>query len=409
MVYGFTNNYSIEISDRLCFIVTANLSSDEEAMIPINKPWIEEEERREVLDVLEENALTDASRNGGKRVRDFEAQLRDYLNVKYVIAVNSGTAALHAALLAADIKQDDEVLLPSFTFVATANSVVASGAKPVFVDINKSDYTMDIQDLKRKITKKSKAIIPVHLYGHPADMDEIIELASKYSIDIIEDACQSLGSTYKKKQTGTRGLIGCFSMYASKVLTSGEGGAVITNYSDLADKLKMIRNHGMVEGNDTRIFGLNLRLPELSAAIAKVQMKKLTKMLELRRRNAELLTKAFLPIADRTQLKLPQEDEEKKYNWYLYTVALERNNVRDKIKDKMIKNKIGATVYYNPPIHKTPYYEKMISSEANLTNTNWASEHVLSLPVNALITLPDIERIADRFNSAVRESMINTL
>ncbi|HZB17842.1 MAG TPA: aminotransferase class I/II-fold pyridoxal phosphate-dependent enzyme, partial [Nitrososphaeraceae archaeon] len=153
--------------------MTANLSSGKEAMIPINKPWIEEEERREVLNVLEENALTDASRNGGKRVRDFEAQLRDYLNVKYVIAVNSGTAALHAALLAADIKQDDEVLLPSFTFVATANSVVASGAKPVFVDINKSDYTMNVQDLKRKITKKSKAIIPVHLYGHPADMDEI--------------------------------------------------------------------------------------------------------------------------------------------------------------------------------------------------------------------------------------------
>src|ERR671915_302945 len=194
MAYGFTNNYSsIEISDRLCFIVTANLSSDEEAMIPINKPWIEEEERREVLDVLEENALTDASRNGGKRVQDFEAQLRDYLNVKYVIAVNSGTSALHAALLAADIKQDDEVLLPSFTFVATANSVVASGAKPVFVDINRDDYTIDIQDLKAKITKNAKAIIPVHLYGHPCDMDEVIETAEKQSISIIEDACQSLG------------------------------------------------------------------------------------------------------------------------------------------------------------------------------------------------------------------------
>ena len=153
--FSFTNNYSIEKSDHLCFIVTANLSSSKEAMIPINKPWIEEEERREVLNVLEENALTDASRSGGKRVQDFEAQLRDYLNVKYAIAVNSGTSALHAALLAVDIKQDDEVLLPSFTFVATANSVVASGAKPVFVDINKSDYTMDVKDLNRKIIKKS--------------------------------------------------------------------------------------------------------------------------------------------------------------------------------------------------------------------------------------------------------------
>jgi perosamine synthetase len=362
-------------------------------MIPINKPWLDEEERHEVMSVLDENALTTAAHDGGKRVRDFEAQLRDYLNVKYVIAVNSGTAALHAALLAAGVKQGDEVLLPSFTFVATANAVVAVGAKPIFVDINRKDYTIDVSDLSAKITKNSKAIIPVHLYGHVSDMDEIIELAAEHSIDIIEDACQSLGSTYKKKQTGTLGLMGCFSLYASKVLTSGEGGAVATNDDDLADKLKMIRNHGMVEGYDTRIFGLNLRLPELSAAIAKVQMKKLTKMLELRRQNAELLTKSLLPIADKAKLKLPQENEEKKFNWYLYTVAFEKNN-RDKIKDKMIQDKIGATVYYNPPVHKTPYYEKMILSEANLLiNTNWASEHVLSLPVHPLITEMDIERI----------------
>src|SRR5919107_4192009 len=365
------------------------------AMIPINKPWLDEEERREVMSVLDENALTTAAHDGGKRVRDFESNLKDYLEVKHVIAVNSGTAALHAALLAAGVKQGDEVLLPSFTFVATANSVVAAGAKPIFVDVNREDYTIDASDLRAKITKNSKAIIPVHLYGHVSDMDEIIELAAEHSIDIIEDACQSLGSTYKKKQTGPFGLMGCSSMYASKVLTSGEGGAVTTNDDNLADKLKMIRNHGMVEGYDTRIFGLNLRLPELSAAIAKVQMKKITKMLELRRRNAELLTKLLLPIAAKAELKLPHEDKEKKFNWYLYTVALERNNIRDKIKDKMIEDKIGATVYYNPPVHKTPYYEKMISSEANLllTNTNWASEHVLSLPVHPLITEMDIERI----------------
>jgi perosamine synthetase len=362
-------------------------------MIPINRPCLDEEERHEVMSVLDENALTTAAYDGGKRVQDFESRLRDYLSVKYVIAVNSGTSALHAALLAAGVKQGDEVLLPSFTFVATANSVVAAGAKPIFVDINRRDYTIDVSDLRTKITKNSKAIIPVHLYGHVSDMDEVVELAAKYSLDIIEDACQSLGSTYKKKQTGTLGLMGCFSLYASKVLTSGEGGAIATNDEDLADKLKMIRNHGMVEGYDSRIFGLNLRLPELSAAIAKVQMKKLTKMLELRRQNAELLTKSLFSIADRVQLKLPQEDEEKKFNWYLYTVAFEKNN-RDKIKDKMIQDKISATVYYNPPVHKTPYYEKMILSEANpLINTNWASEHVLSLPVHPLITEMDIERI----------------
>src|SRR5918912_2052598 len=140
--------------------------SNQKDMILINRPWIGEEERSELLDVVHENTFTSASMDGGKRVRDFESLLRNYLHVKHVIAVNSGTAALHAALLASGIKQDDEVLLPSFTFVATANSIIAAGAKPVFVDINKEDYTISISDLKSKITKRSKAVIPVHLYGH---------------------------------------------------------------------------------------------------------------------------------------------------------------------------------------------------------------------------------------------------
>ena len=237
-------------------------------------------------------------------------------------------------------------------------------------------------DLKAKITSKSKAIIPVHLYGHPSEMDEIIELAEKHSIDIIEDACQSLGSIYKKKLTGTLGIMGCFSLYASKVLTCGEGGAVATNNDHLADKLKMIRNHGMVEGYDTRILGLNLRLPELSAAIAKAQMSKLPKMLDLRRKNAELLTRLLFPIVEESKIRLPEETNEKKFNWYLYTVAFENKGQRDQIKERMINDKIGATVYYNPPVHKTPYYDTLLSLERNnnLPKTDWASEHVLSLP-----------------------------
>ena len=364
-------------------------------MIPINKPWIDEEEKREVMNVLDENILTSPAKDGGKRVRDLERLLRDYLKVKHVIAVNSGTASLYAALIAANVKQDDEVLLPSFTFVATANSVVAAGAKPIFVDINREDYTIDISDLKSRITKKSKAILPVHLYGHPSDMDEIIELADKYSLDIIEDACQSLGSIYKRKQTGTFGIMGCFSLYASKVLTAGEGGAVATNNDHIADKLKMIRNHGMIEGYDTHIFGLNLRLPELSAAIAKVQMNKLPNMLLIRRKNAELLTKLLFPVADERKIKLPKETDEKKFNWYLYTVAFENKNTRDRIKEKMINDKIGVTVYYDPPVHKTPYYQKVILPTTNLNNTEWASEHVLSLPVHPLVTQQNVEHIGD--------------
>jgi len=362
-------------------------------MIPINKPWLGDEEKHEVMKVIEENALTTAARGGGKRVRDFESLLTNYLNIKHVIAVNSGTSALHAALLAADINQG-EVLLPSFTFVATANAVIAAGAKPVFVDVKKDDYTIDISDLKAKITKKSRAILPVHLYGHPSDMDEIKVLADKHSLHVVEDACQSLGSTYKKRQTGTFGLMGCFSLYASKVLTSGEGGAVATDSDEMADKLRMIRNHGMVEGYDTKVFGLNLRLPELSAAIAKVQMQKLSKMLETRRRNAELLTKLLFPAASKNGVSVPKETDGNKFNWYLYTVAFDKD-IRDKVKQRMINDNIGATVYYSPPVHSTPYYSK-ISPGVKLPNTEWSSGHVLSLPVHPFVTETEIQYISDR-------------
>jgi len=367
-------------------------------MIPINKPWIGEEEKREVTSVLEENALTTAARDGGKRVRDFESQMRNYLKAKHVLAVNSGTAALHAALLAAGIKQGDEVLIPSFTFVATANAVVAAGGKPVFVDVKKDDYTMDVSDLKGKVTKKSKVVIPVHLYGHPSDMDEIAEVAEKHSLDIIEDACQSLGSTYKKRQTGTFGTLGCFSMYASKVLTAGEGGAVATDNDELADRLKMIRNHGMIEGYDTRMLGLNLRLPELSAAVAKVQMKKLDKMLEIRRRNAELLSKLLLTTSEKYELKIPEETIDKKFNWYLYTLAFQEG--RDRIKNHLVQNNVGATVYYSPPVHQMPFYMQ-IAPESRLPATEWCADHVLSLPVHPLVSEADINHVANSLKSTI--------
>ncbi|AFU59966.1 hypothetical protein Ngar_c30500 [Candidatus Nitrososphaera gargensis Ga9.2] len=383
-------------------LTTHTVSSN---MIPINKPWIGEEEKREVASVLEENALTTAARDGGRRVRDFESQMKSYLKAKHVVSVNSGTAALHAALMAAGIKQGDEVLIPSFTFVATANAVVAAGGRPVFVDVKKDDYTIDVSDLKKKITKRAKVVIPVHLYGHPSDMDEIGELADKHALDVVEDACQSLGSTYKKKQTGTFGVMGCFSMYASKVLTAGEGGAVATDSDELADRLKMIRNHGMVEGYDTRVLGLNLRLPELSAAVAKVQMQKLDKMLQIRRRNAELMSKLLFPSAKKHGIKIPEETADKKFNWYLYTVAFQ-NGSRDRIKNALVKDNIGATIYYNPPAHKTPYYMQ-VAPKTSLRATDWCADHVLSLPVHPYVSEADIDHIASSLKAVLEKSNIS--
>ena len=366
-------------------------------MIPINKPQIDDEERQEILKVLDEGILTSASNFGGKRVQDFERLLADFLHVKHAIAVNSGTAALHASILAAGIKESDEILIPSFTFVATANSVACTGAKPVFVDIEKDTYTMDPLDLENKITKKTRAIIPVHLYGHPAKMDEIKEIANKHSIIVIEDACQSLGSTYDGKQTGTLGQMGCFSMYASKVLTSGEGGAITTDSDEFAEKLRMIRNHGMVSGYDTRIIGFNMRLPEISAAIAKTQMKKIQSMLDKRASNARKLGQLLSNKIKDKNIVLPHENQRTKYNWYLYTVAL--NDSRDKVKKFLNDSGIGATIYYDPPVHQTPFYSKFYNGELEITE--WASKSVLSLPVHPSITEKDLDFMANKVEEAI--------
>ena len=248
------------------------------------------------------------------------------------------------------------------------------GAKPVFVDILKENYTMDPEDLRKKITKRSKTVIPVHLYGNIALMDQISEIANKHNLEIIEDAAQSLGSTYKGRHSGTFSKLGCFSMYAAKVITAGEGGAIVTNDKNLFEKLRKIRNHGMLHGYDTRLLGLNLRLPEISAAIAKIQMKKLPRLLRQRRKNAIILSE----LLDDLDIIIPHERKGERVNWYLYTIAIKNRN---KIMKKLNSHGIGAISYYSIPVHRTPFYNKKIL----LSNTEWAASHVLSLPIHTFV------------------------
>ena len=351
--------------------------------IPINVPLIGKEEISAVTSILKNGALTSASNQGGKNVQNFEKSVASFVKSKYVIAVNSGTSALQAALYALDIKNGDEVLVPSFTFVATANAVISTGAKPIFVDILKENYTIDPYELEKKITKKTRAIIPVHLYGNMADVDRLNEISKKYNIPIIEDSAQSLGSMYKGKHSGTFFEMGCYSMYPAKVMTAGEGGFVVTDNKKLKDRLLMIRNHGMIHGYDTKIFGLNLRLPEINAAIATVQMKKLPNFLKIRKQNAELLTRLLSDL----KITLPRQRKNENVNWYLYTIALEK---RDKLLKKLNEKGIGAASYYPTPVHKTPFYKL----DTKLPVTDWASSHVLSLPIHPKVTQKNIEFIA---------------
>ena len=359
--------------------------------IPINVPIIGKEEINEVNSVLKEKSLTSSANSGGKRVQEFEQLLLSFVKSKFAIAVNSGTAALQAALYAIDIKKGDEVLLPSFTFVATANAVVSVGAKPVFVDIVKENYTMDPNVLKKKITKKSKAVIPVHLYGNVAYIDEIMEIANKHDLGVIEDAAQSLGSMYKGRHTGTFSQLGCFSMYAAKVMTSGEGGAIVTNDKELSEKLKQIRNHGMLHGYNTRILGLNMRLPEINAAIAKIQIKKLRKFIIQRRANAKILTNLLSGL----NITIPYERKDEKVNWYLYTIATKN---RDNLMKKLNSEGIGASIYYSQPVHKTPFYNKKLK----LPVTEWAASNVLSLPVHPLVSKQNLHRISKIIHKVIK-------
>lgn len=366
-------------------------------MININQPILGDEERKEVDAIIKSGYLTTGAREGGPRVRAFEDALARYLGAKHVVAVNSGTSALYASLLAVGIKHGDEVLVPSFTFLATANAVLMAGAKPVFVDIGR-DYNIDLGDLKKRISKTSKAVIPVHLYGYPAKIHEIKEIADKNNLAVVEDACQSLGATFHGKQTGTFGSAGCFSFYPSKVITCGEGGAIATNDDNLYDQLLMIRNHGMVKSYDSAVLGANLRMPEIQAGIARIQLRKLNDFLAVRRKNAKMLS----DLLEGDEYKIPEEEDGVLSNWYLYTVMVSES--RDAIVDYLHKKGVGAVVYYETPINKTPLYSKLGYSNMPLPNTYWAADHVLCLPVHPKVSESDIQLITKSFKNAIKSA-----
>ncbi len=337
-------------------------------------PVLGREEMREVSKVLRAGALTNASMEGGHNVQEFEEAARQFLGSSYAVAVNSGTAAIQAALHALGIGKGDEVMVPSFTFVATANAVVATGAKPVFVDID-TRHTMDPEDLEKKISRKTKAVIPVHLYGNVARVEEICKIADERGLSVIEDAAQSMGSTYRKRQSGTFGDMGCFSLYPAKVVTAGEGGLVVTNSKDLYDELRLVRNHGMMHGYDSQIFGLNLRMPEINAAIAKVQMNRLPSFLDKRRANAKILSELLKGM----NIIIPKQRPHEEVNWYLYTVLTEKQS---ELKKTLNASGFGANVYYPIPVHKIPFYAIMKGSRRKLPVTERAAGRVLSLPVH---------------------------
>jgi len=359
-------------------------------MIPINKPILGREEIEAATRVLKSGFLTNPSAEGGSNVKEFENEIARYHRTRHAVAVNSGTAALMAALIAAGIRKGDEVIVPSFTFVATASAVMLVGAKPVFADIDSRTYNMSPEAFRKALTSKTKAVIAVDLYGLPADYEEIDEIAEENGLWVIEDSCQAQGASYKGKMAGTLGDMGAISFYSGKVMTTGEGGVVITDSDELAGKLRKIRTHGQIKGYDSVILGGNFRMPEMEAAIGREQLKKLPGFLMKREKNAHILSEEL----EETKVIMPFVPEGSRHNWYLFTIATNSHAERERLRSALQEAGIGATVYYPLPVHRTPFYEGLGYGGVNLPKTSKASETVLSLPVNPLVTASDIEKMA---------------
>ncbi len=367
-------------------------------MIPINAPQIGEEEIAAAVNVLKSGILTHAL-GSGPMVKRFEEDFARFVEAKNAIAVNSGTAALHMALIAIGVKRGDEVVLPSFTFVATAETVIMAGAKPVFVDIDPETYNISLEAVEKVLTKKTKAVIVVDLYGSPADLKPIREMANKCGLKVIEDAAQAHGATYNGKPVGAYADVACWSFYASKNMTTGEGGMITTNDDAVAETLRLIRSHGEKEKYKSILLGHNYRMPEIEAAIGLVQLKKLPNFLAKRKENAEKLTAKLRGVKN---IKLPCEPKGCGNSWYLYTIKIEDADraKRDTIVENLRREGIGAEVYYPWPIHLMPYYRKF--RKGKLTETEKASEQVFSLPVHPGVTAEQIEFIGEAVSRLVR-------
>lgn len=333
----------------------------------------------------------------GENVRKFEDEVKSYLGVKEAIGVASGTDALHLALKALDIGKGDEVITTPFTFFATVEAITYVGAKPVFVDIDSRTYNIDADKIEEKITPRTKAIIPVHIFGCPANMEKIIEIARKYGLKIIEDAAQAFGAKIGDRKVGSIGDIGCFSFYPSKNLGCfGDGGMVVTNNEDLADKIRILRNHGSPGRYIHNTVGLNSRLDEIQAGILRVKIKYIDHYNELRRKKAAVYTK-YLSDAVIT----PDEPTNVYHVFHLYSIRSDR---REKIMETLQKHGIPSVVYYPIPMHLQGALKSLSHKEGDFPVAEKISKEIFSLPLYPELAEEEIFQISQIILRCLQEN-----
>lgn len=352
--------------------------------IPAAKPIIGEEEQAAVVSVMRTGMLAQ-----GHEVSTFEKEFSDAMvHSRPTVAVNSGTSGLHLGLLAAGIGPGDEVIVPSFTFAATANSIALTGAKPVFADIEPEHYSLDAKAVEPLISSRTRALMPVHLYGHPANMQALSHVASSHNLMLFEDAAQAHGATFENQQVGTFGDFAMFSLYPTKNMTSGEGGMVSTNDSGLERRLRLLRNQGMERQYENELIGFNARMTDLHASIGRVQLQKLSQWTKQRQSNAQFLSENLRGVT------IPQVGEKATHVYHQYTIRVpDRRD--DMLRILREKYRVGAGVYYPVPSHRLPSFKQT----QGLPVTETAAQEVLSLPVHPSLSEQDLDRIVTAVNS----------
>jgi perosamine synthetase len=355
-------------------------------MIGIASPSIGKEEIRAVVKVLRGGIIVK-----GAQVAEFESLFAKYIGTKRGVSCSSGTAALKIGIEALGIGEGDEVITTPFTFIATSNAIIYNKARPVFADIDERTFNIDPVKIKACITKKTKAILPVHLYGQPCNMDEISEICEKHDLMLIEDCAQSHAAEFKGKKAGTFGDLSAFSFYATKNMTTGEGGMILTDNDAVAEKAEVIINQGQMGKYEHVMIGYNDRMTNIEAAIGIEQLRKLPRMTARRVTNAQMLTKGLSGL---DWLQVPYVDKRAKPVWHQYTVKVP-GGIRDGFVEYLNKNGVGARVYYPKPSYMQPAYEKFGYREGLCPVAESAAKQVVSLPVHSMLSKDDIKTVIE--------------
>lgn len=342
----------------------------------------------------------------GPDVHEFKTELSQYLGAKHVVPCANGTDALQIAMMALDLKLGDEVIVPSFTFIATAEVIGLLHLKPVFVDCEKNTFNVSPKAIETAITSRTKAIVAVHLFGQSCDMESILKIAKKYDLKVIEDNAQAIGSSYtfsdgSVKKTGTIGDVGCTSFFPSKNLGSyGDGGSLCTNDDKLAEQLQMIANHGQSKRYYHDVVGCNSRLDSIQAAILRIKLRELDNYIDARRKAADYYDQRFESVS---KLTVPYRAVYTKHVFHQYTLQLDESIDRSELIDYLVEKGIPAMIYYPVPAHKQKMFAKLDSSYGNMENTDWVSERVFSLPMHTELDEEQLDFICSSVIDFIKE------